>query len=735
MKNRLISIILLVCMLLSLAACAKNDNEVVHSTQGQIIPAETVGVDAYEESTVPTEEGWLMTRVDMPAKMQASAAIASDADWMWIAGRGTQNGVLYLAVLGFDTALQQWHQFAIALSEIGVGHEYDDGQVQVSKLAVKDGIAWMWVECSTADRSATAEKLVILDTATAAVSATDWAPQNALIHPNEYIIAFSAISADKALIITSAEACIIDRSFTALANREIESYQVTGICEIGGQLYLTSYDGLTRFDADTLSTGQFTPVQFEKGNSNFVTANSRRGNINCSNGTLFVTADSTTGQLSPIFDWMDVAVSRATTSPHYIFENSYGVFYACAAGKSGLELVKVENTQIPVKDVLTMACFYDTQSTNGQTRMTGELTDAVLGFNNSAAGYRIELVCFEYAGSADLSRALIEAFNSPIDLVDQSNLPESSISGSQLVDMLPYLDSDTELSREDFFPTALKSMMWGGHLYKVSPHYSAIGMNVSAGVYPGEEYWSSQWIQQAIAADPTLALGQSKRYTYDYVIKVMAHAMTGEFIDIGSMNCDFYSAEFAEWLNMMVSLMDNTGLAEDKISFTCGVDSHYSMRAFYAASGMPYDSGSVVGFPNSKGNGFYLLSPAAEVSVQGEYSGMNTSVSIAGGCKDAQAAWCFVKQLLADAGNGIPVLKSAFDAAMEYNARAYGMTQSDIDALRSIVDSAAGTVIADPELIQLISGELHAYASSDKSAESVAEQLQSHVSIYLSERG
>lgn len=90
--------------------------------------------------------------------------------------------------------------------------------------------------------------------------------------------------------------------------------------------------------------------------------------------------------------------------------------------------------------------------------MTGDMTDAILGFNNSDADYRIEQVYFEYAGSQDLNRALIEAFNSGIDLVDQSNLPEGSISGSQLIDMLPYLDADAELSREDFFPAALRGM-------------------------------------------------------------------------------------------------------------------------------------------------------------------------------------------------------------------------------------------------------------------------------------
>lgn len=740
MKNRLISIILLICIMLSFTGCGRTESDSKKSVleqkqQSENMSAESISVDTHSEKAVLTEEGWLMTEVDIPQKMQASAAIASDSDWIWIAGRGTQGGSLCLTVLGFDTVEQQWQQFSISLSAIGVGYEYDDGQVQASKLTVKDGYAWMWVECSTADRSAAVEKLVTVDTVSGAVNATDWTPETALSHPNEYVIAFAAISAEQALIITSAEACIIDRNFTSLANKDIEAYQVTGICEIGDQLYLTSYDGLTTFDIPTLSVGRFIPVQFEKGNSYFIAANSRQGNIICSNGTKLISVDSSPGQPTPIFDWMDVAISKAAMSPHYLFENSQSVIYCCVAGERGLELVKVEKTQVPVKDVLTMACFYDTSSTNAQTRMTGDMMDAVLRFNNSDAEYRIEPIYFEYAGSADLSRALMEAFNSPIDLVDQSNLPEGSISGSQLVDMLPYLDSDEELSRDDFFSTALKSMMWGGHLYRVSPYYSALGMNVSAGIYPGEDYWSCGWIQQAVEVDPSLSMGQSKRYTHEYIMKVMAHAITGEFIDIGNMRCDFQRAEFVDWLNMMISLMDDTGLAEDRISFTCGADSYYTMRSFYAKEGISYGSVEAVGFPNSSGNGFYLVSPAAVVAIQGEYNGMNTSVSIASGCKNSQAAWEFIKQLLKATSRGIPILKSAFDSAMDYNARAYGMPQNDIDALRSIVENASGTVIAEPELIQLILGELNAYVSGDKTAEVVADQLQSRVSIYLSERG
>ena len=72
---------------------------------------------------------------------------------------------------------------------------------------------------------------------------------------------------------------------------------------------------------------------------------------------------------------------------------------------------------------------------------------------------------------------------------------------------------------------------------------------------------------------------------------------------------------------------------------------------------------------------------------------------------------------------------------MDNNARVYSMAQDDIDTLRYIAESATGTVLADPALINLITDELNAYISGAKTAQAVAEQLQSRVSLYLAEQG
>lgn len=253
------------------------------------------------------------------------------------------------------------------------------------------------------------------------------------------------------------------------------------------------------------------------------------------------------------------------------------------------------------------------------------------------------------------------------------------------------------------------------------------------GLYPGEDDWSSEYLQQAIAKDPSLALGRGKGRSQDYVVNAMAHAITGEFIDLENMSCHFERPDFTSWLGLMKSLIGDPALAEDRIAFTCAVDSYYSMRALYASMNMG-DAGRIAGFPNSKGGGFYLASPAAVVAIEGEYKGMNTSCSVAAGCKAPDAAWGFIKILLNNAHRGIPVLRSAFEELMEYNVRAYSMDPRDVDVLRDIAENASGAVVADPALIELISSTSKAYLAGDISPEDAAAQLQSRVSIYLSEQ-
>ena len=729
--KKTIAIFMSLCILLSLTACSQKAEKADVSYAGQATQNTSAGdTQSQVQSSMPTKEGWLMTRVDMPAKMPALVGMDNDGDWLWLSGRGKVDDVWHLMLLGLDTVNGEWKQIALGPEDIGISDDYDIRLVAAYSLSVCDHMAWMCVDCTSSDYSLMVTKLITVDTVTGEVNSTEWAWEKAFDSTDEYLIAIDALDRDRALLLTGSEAAIIDHGFNPLAHNHIDAYMFSEACKIGDRLYLTSDDGVTQFDTQNLCLGK--TLKINVGGIPYSMGDSQLGNILFSSGNKLYSLEPS-GKMNVVFDWMDVALSRETASPA-LFENSKGELYGCA-NEDGLVLVRVSRAEIPIKDTLTMACFFDTKSTNAQTRMTGDMANALLAFNNSDELYRIVPVYYDYAGEEDLTRVLIEAFSSDIDLVDQSNLPEGRISGAQLLDMLPFLDADPELDRDDFFPAAFRSMSVGGHMYRVSPYYSVLGLNVPTKLYPGSTEWSCSFLREAIAEEPTLALGEGKNYTSDFVVNAMAHAVTGEFIDLENMSCNFIRQDFAEWLKLMKCLVDRTGLASDQVRFTCDIVDEYCFRGIEDRSDYAtVTSHQIVGFPNSKGNGYYLASPAAVVAIEGEYKGFNTSLSIAKGCKNEQAAWNFAKQLLYHTQLGIPVLRSVFEDMMAFYSRNYEMSKQDIDTLRNIAENAAGTVIADPSLIVLITGELNAYLQGEKSADAVSEQLQRRVGIYLSER-
>ena len=724
--KKLISIILILCILFSLAACGKRSEANTSLADEQATQNTGQAVQSSYDGNV--QDGWLMTRVDMPAKMPVGAPTDYDGDWLWLSGRSKVDGVWRLLLLGLDTISGQWQQIALDLKDIGVSEEFDIRRASTYFLSVRDGTAWMYVYCTDWDFSLSSYRLVSVDIATKEVRATEWDWEKAFSSADQYMHALHALSRDKALIVTDTEACVIDRDFNPQAKNNIEAYMFGGSCHIGDQLYLISDDGITRFDTQSLSLDR--SIDFDPINWSFSVADSLPGNMLYSvDGKLYAVQDS--GQTDLVLDWMDVAISTNTMAPK-LFENAKGEYYGCADGADWLELVKVTKAQIPVKDTLTLACFIDTQAANPRPLMGLGLRDAILAYNHSDAAYRIEPVYFEYDGDQDMNRALIEAFNAGIDLVDQSGLPEGRISGEQLLDLLPYLDADPDLDREDFFPAALRGMCVGGHLYRINPVYSIMGLNIPNELYPGQENWSCAFLERAIAEDPSLALGRNELYTQDWIVRAMALAITGEFIDLNSMSCDFNRDAFAAWLGLMTSLMGEAGLAEDKVSLFYSVENDYADEILAYAGRKIEKKHQNVGIPDSKGSGFYLLSQAAKDAVYG--GGDFTSLSVAKGCKDGQAAWDFAKQLFQQADLGVPALRAQFERMMDHQARTFGVSQTSIDALREMVENAAGTVIADPVLVDLLIAELNAFVHGKQSAQETSEHLQSRVSIYLAER-
>ena len=175
------------------------------------------------------------------------------------------------------------------------------------------------------------------------------------------------------------------------------------------------------------------------------------------------------------------------------------------------------------------------------------------------------------------------------------------------------------------------------------------------------------------------------------------------------------------------------------------------MDEYQLYTGIVEEDPIFIGYPTTSGSG-NVVQPTT------------SSIAICTSCKYQDAAWSFIRTfLLEDYQNNIdynfPVLKSAFDKKIEESMKPQSYTDEDgnvveyentwgynnieitipvatqevVDNLMALIDSADRVMSYDTELFNIISEECKAYFEGSKTAEAVAEVIQSRVNIYINE--
>lgn len=83
----------------------------------------------------------------------------------------------------------------------------------------------------------------------------------------------------------------------------------------------------------------------------------------------------------------------------------------------------------------------------------------------------------------------------------------------------------------------------------------------------------------------------------------------------------------------------------------------------------------------------------------------------------------------------IPHLQAKVGAAKKDEELPVQMSDADAERLFSLISEIKNVAIYDETVLDIIHKESASFFNGDKMAETVADQLQSIVSIYLSERG
>lgn len=759
--NRYVSVLLAAAMLFVMGSCVSDDAPDFHEVRTGAAPA------AAEPAVSAAEPDGVQTAAAVQTVLGYAAEEIPSPDWVldfgvcdiynetfYIAAAAADGGA---AVAGFDTRTEQFERYDI---DVGTLHN-----PHTSIISAAENSLWLFIfESWTAEELEqglyTGETNLFLLYRNLITGEQRISP---VLFWEETSPPLFLLALDDGRALAGNHDCktktyLFDKDASLIEKPDMIVHGMGVRAWVNDRLYVQTPDGLAELDRSALKFG----APIEEIYDQPAVYSSSRGHFLTTTDNTFYSVDADTGEKTEIFNWMDVALSFSRLYGNSGLENENGDYFHYTD-----RITKITMAEIPEKQTLILACLGDSSSfgypvegenvfapSNKTYICSDSLMDAIIRFNNSDPEYKIAVRPYIYANDEERTRLLIElATGKGADILDTSLLPDGAADGSILVDMLPYLDADEDIGRDDFIPGIFADMTKNGGLYEYIERYNLITMTTRSGFAAGGE-WTVGRIQQILALYPELRVQNDTEKLCDY----FSWAASAEFMDYDGASCYFTDGTFEEWLVLLRQLCQTD---RDWDS-----DKYLGEYAIYIDTEFPCSIGNTsrrraggeyipAGFPDSSGTGSYFMRfgpPTAYGSwsfmPNGErsYSAVS-SVGIMASSDKQYGAWRFIKTFMTCAENtaltkGIPAKKASFEQALENalareqsaSARYEEFGESDADHIRYLVYNTSECVSDSSNAAEIIRAALSAYIGGVYSAEDTASQLQSRMSIYLSEQ-
>lgn len=738
--KRIWTFLLALAMLLSLCACGKQESE----EQPELF------VIGQPQVSSQTEPGYMTTELPMPEGYQDFGGLQSCGNSLVLHAE-TADGMF--AVLRYDTLTGEWKSWAINTGEAN--------NPQIDAFSAADGVVWIRLMEGYTDEEMIRRDfsrklsyyLIVLDTDNGTQICTRidfWRNGNT---SDPYLTGLVALDKERAILNDDETVRLISSDAQILGKLDLPLMGFTERVWIGDTSYLSTNDGYCPFDPDTLQCGE--PLEGILWDPVY---SSQRGRILVTKERKLQEYDPGTGSMSPVFNWMDVALNYASLqgySAFYGLENADGDLFYLANGK----LTKVSPGTVPVKKTLTLGCFADATASGYEYSDTDytcpeRLLDAIMRFNQADPEYRIVLKPMIWHDEAERNRLMIQlATENGIDVLDTSLLPSGAVDRQLLVDLLPYIDADPDISREDFIPSLFASLTERGGLYEYADRFTMLTMLVADHEGVSREDWTTDRAMDVLSREDS-----APYLTQEEMIILFSWAATAEFMDRANGTCSFDSPAFVGWLELMkrIPLSSPEGTSSSPgcdwlISYDYASEAGYGPRMTFQ------DEAVAVGFPGSAGTGAYFMKllPADGLGHTGQLKlgdgflwtgGCNTSLGVMASSENKDGAWRFVKTFMQGEpeptlNDGIPVLRAVFEQAVanstqlpQSNVSDYAsFNEKDAAVMRELVYGTDRLVIRDDVVMDTLKTEINAFLAGKESAEEAARLIQSKLSLYMAE--
>ncbi|MGN1416982.1 MAG: hypothetical protein ACI4XF_09070 [Oscillospiraceae bacterium] len=389
----------------------------------------------------------------------------------------------------------------------------------------------------------------------------------------------------------------------------------------------------------------------------------------------------------------------------------------------------------------------------------GYITDSVIKFNNTNSEYYVNVKKYDDIEQLNLDLVLGKL---PDILISDSYVSvDSYISKGLFADMYEYIDSDPDISRDDFLPNLLSACETDGKLYRFTDSfqiYTALG---KTSVFGKDNGITIERLNEIAAERPSAETfpGVTKSEILNYALELSGE----EYIDRRAQTCNFGSEQFVKLLEYANTYPDNVDdyfdddffarfntmfKNEEALLMTAYL---HGYRDIYRYENIEFgEEVTAVGFPCESGTGTSFIA--------------DSGIAISAGSEVRDGAWQFVRTLLLpDYQDGItesfPIrkdsLEKAAQTAMKHdpnhentavltmgemmlasssNENIGEPKQEDIDKMNDIIALAEGLMCCDESITEIINDETAAFFAGSKSAEETAELIRQRVTLYLNEK-
>ena len=397
------------------------------------------------------------------------------------------------------------------------------------------------------------------------------------------------------------------------------------------------------------------------------------------------------------------------------------------------------------------------------------MRERIINFNKESDQYKIVIRDYSQynteedynAGITQLNNDII-AGNIPDILVTDNLKVENYVSKGLLVDIGEKIANDPELSKKEFMQNVFDAYKVEGKLYEVIPSFMAVTMVAKKSVVGDRTSWTMQEMQDTLATLGSDAVAFSDMDRQSFLSNMLMFNYA-DYVDRNTGKCNFNSQQFIDALKFAKTLPEEINHEDEEWDYE-NYQSQYRtnktmLMPLYiyefqylktSINGYMGEPVSFIGFPSGEGNGSVVTK--------------TTGFAISSKSKNIDGAWQFIRQFLMDDYQQnmsfyLPVDKKCFleksqeagmksfyidengkrveyDDSFYINGEELPLEPLSQDQINEIVDFISNIKISgqtNEDIEKIIEEESGAFFAGKKSAEEVADIIQSRAQVFVNE--